>query len=298
MFRYIAPLAVFSVGFIARRKLPAIPKAEICGACLYIINNVVYSITLYIAVTLVPVASVQCVLQTVNIISGIILFCIILDEKVTRFLILSALMCIGGVLLVLQPTFIFGNNASFVSSNETRDVANHTGTDHTYSFLSNLIHSHVLLEILEYILPAATGLTLTLDVILLRKRPCLNDHMFEVLSWCFLPNPIMSAILMALLETPAWPNNWLDGFCVTLHSCSFVFLLPLYMLALKYISSNTIAIVSSSTVVFMLVSQYTVLSSILPGHRNWIEIVGVVLVMLRSAFTSILEIYLNKSNNS
>ena len=50
MFRYIAPLAVFSLGFIATRKLPAIPKAEICGAYLYTINNLIYSITLYIAV--------------------------------------------------------------------------------------------------------------------------------------------------------------------------------------------------------------------------------------------------------
>ena len=122
--------------------------------------------------------------------------------------------------------------------------------------------------------------------------------MFDVLFWSFLPNPIVSAIFMILLETPAWSSNWLDGFYVTLHSCSFVFPLPLYMLALKYISSNTIAIVSSSTVVFVLMSQYSVLSSVLPGHRNWIEIVGVVLVMLGSAFTPISEVYPNKFNNS
>ena len=77
-----------------------------------------------------PVASVQCVMQTVNIISGIFLFYVILDEKVARYLILSVEMCIGGILLVLQPPFIFGNNATSASSNETREVAKHTRTDH------------------------------------------------------------------------------------------------------------------------------------------------------------------------
>ena len=40
----------------------------------------------------------------------------------------------------------------------------------------------------------------------------------------------------------------------------------------------------------MLVAQYTVLSSILPGHRNWMEVVGVVLVLIGCSMSSILKI--------
>ena len=40
----------------------------------------------------------------------------------------------------------------------------------------------------------------------------------------------------------------------------------------------------------MLIAQYTVLSPILPGHRNWMEVVGVVLVLIGCSMSSILEI--------
>ena len=40
----------------------------------------------------------------------------------------------------------------------------------------------------------------------------------------------------------------------------------------------------------MLIAEYTVLSSILPGHQNWIEGVGVVLVLIGCWTPSIVEI--------
>ena len=46
----------------------------------------------------------------------------------------------------------------------------------------------------------------------------------------------------------------------------------------------------STQVVFMLIAQYTVLSSILPGHRNWMEVVGVIVALLGSSLSSLLEI--------
>ena len=41
----------------------------------------------------------------------------------------------------------------------------------------------------------------------------------------------------------------------------------------------------------MLIPQYTVLSSILPGHRNWMEVVGVILVMLGCSMSSLVEMF-------
>ena len=59
---------------------------------------------------------------------------------------------------------------------------------------------------------------------------------------------------------------------------------------LQNISGSTINIILSLTVVTFLISQYTVLSSILPGHKNWIEVTGVILVLLGSTMESILEV--------
>ena len=90
------------------------------------------------------------------------------------------------------------------------------------------------------------------------------------------------------------PSNWFDTAMVTFHSLSYAAFWPLYIYAPKYISGNTVTAIVSTEVVFMLVSQYTVLSSILPGHRNCMEVVGVVLVLLGSSLSSILEIFKKK----
>ena len=55
---------------------------------------------------------------------------------------------------------------------------------------------------------------------------------------------------------------------------------PLMIYGPNIVSGNTVTIIISMNVVLMLIPQYTVLSSIHPGHRNWMEVVGVVLVLL------------------
>ena len=155
---------------------------------------------------------------------------------------------------------------------------------------------HLPIQLLKYMLPIVTGMVLTLDVVMLKRRPYLSQHIIEVLFWCFLLNTILSIILMLVFETPVLPNNWYEVVLIALHSLLYLPVWPLYMFTVRYISGNTFNIISSSTVVFTLVAQYTVLSSVLPGHRNWIEILGVLLVLIGSTLGSILELVRGKSN--
>ena len=55
-----------------------------------------------------------------------------------------------------------------------------------------------------------------------------------------------------------------------------------------------INILFSSIIFFMLVPQYTFLSSIHPGHKNWIEVMGAILVFLGCTLSSLLEMFKNK----
>ena len=86
------------------------------------------------------------------------------------------------------------------------------------------------------------------------------------------------------------PSNAFDVVLVAMHSLLCAGVWPLCIIAPKYISGNTFTLIISTDVVFMLISQYTVLSSILPGHRNWIEGVGVVCVLLGCSMSTIMEI--------
>ena len=148
---------------LARRQFPVIPREETGSATLYSILSVMSSLAIFVSVTLLPVSSVQSLTQTSSIVSGVILFYLFLEDKPTLRVFLSALMCTGGVLCVIQPNFVFThvtNKNSFSvsskdnltkfsfdsSSNLTNNTTNDSPLDH---------YSQALPEILKYKVPVA-----------------------------------------------------------------------------------------------------------------------------------------------
>ncbi len=95
---------------------------------------------------------------------------------------------------------------------------------------------------------------------------------------------------MLVFEHPVAPRNLKDALLVSFHCLTFVFAWPLHMYATANLSGNAFTIAFSSLALLMLVAQYTVLSNVYPGHRNWMEIVGAVLVFLGSSLSSFLEV--------
>ena len=138
------------------------------------------------------------------------------------------------------------------------------------------------------------GSSLSLSVLITKRHPSVNDNFVYVIFWSFTFNSIVSIILMLLLEQPTLPSNWFDTVMLIIHSLTSAGIWPLYIYAPKFISGNTFSLIVSTEVVFMLLSQYTVLSSVLPGHRNWIEVLGVILVLLGSSLSSVIEIIKTK----
>ena len=152
----------------------------------------------------------------------------------------------------------------------------------------------IAVVVLGYGLAILAGCSISGSTLLLKRHPYLVDNKFDVLFWvCLLPLTI-SAVTMAIFEKPVLPANWYQFLLVVVHYITFVFSWPLWMYGLQYISGNTTNIILSTTVVFVLIPQYTVLSSILPRNRNWIEVVGVILVLLGSSLGSIWELLKSK----
>ena len=289
-FRCGTTFIIFLFGMITRRNFPTIERTEIVSTMLYSVLAFSAAMTWYTAVTFLPIASAQCIVQTTNITTGLCLFYFFLSDKVDIYVFISASICTGGVVLAIQPEFIFNNGES------SSGVANNSLlNDETPDGNERIGSGHLPMQLLKYILPIVTGLVLTLDIVVLKRRPYLSQHVIEVIFWCFLLNTVFSIVLMLVFETPVLPNNWYEILLVGLHSLLYLPIWPLYMITVKYISGNTFNIITSSTVVFTLVTQYTVLSSVLPGNRNWIEFLGVVLVLIGSTLGSILELVRNKS---
>ena len=152
-------------------------------------------------------------------------------------------------------------------------------------------------KVIGYCSGIIAGVALTADILVMKRNPYIYNNVFSVLMWVFIVNIIISTGLMFIFETPTLPRDWFDTLMVTIHSLSCTLLWPLYMYGTKYISGNTFALIWSLDLVFMLLFQYTFLSSVLPGHRNWMEVMGVLLVLLGSSLSSIFEMIEAKKSN-
>ena len=149
-------------------------------------------------------------------------------------------------------------------------------------------------QIMGYSFSALSGVNFCLDLLLVKRNPYFNEHILELVFWIIVTNTCFSTVIMLILETPVLPSTWFDVAMLTVHSLTYAAICPLYIYAPKYVSGNTVTAIISTEVIIMPIFQYTVLSSILPGHRNWMEVVGVILVLLGSSLSSLLEIFKKK----
>ena len=143
-----------------------------------------------------------------------------------------------------------------------------------------------------YILAVCTGFVITLDMLTVRYYPSYfsNKNIFIALFWTYALGTIASLVIMVIFEDPQIPAGCREYFFTGCHLLSYVFILPLFMYGSSVTSGNTANIISTSSIIAMLAAQYTILKNIHPGHRNWIEVLGVFIVLLGATISSILEL--------
>ena len=109
MWRHFFGLIYCCVILLYRRELPRVPRTEIVNVVLYtFFSN--GSSGIYVAVTLISASSAQCIEVTSSILSGLVLYGIFLKERITWKNIMCAVICVCGVILVVQPDFLFHNS--------------------------------------------------------------------------------------------------------------------------------------------------------------------------------------------
>ena len=276
---------------LAKRTLP---KAGAYKMAIFLLHGIFasgVSLPYFIAVTLTAVTSVHCIFITSGITSGLIIFLLAVKEKITVKKVVCTILCITGVTLVVQPDFLF--NGIQQDLRQTLQPENASQNNTQTSQHGNTVMNPVL-TILGFILPILSGIFISSQTALVKKYPFIGQDVVVTGFWSLMYITIVSASLMGIFEKPTLPQNWMDVLYIVGHSFGYVVIWTTNILAAVYLSGNTINIILSTTVVLMLLPQYTVLSSIHPGHRNWIEIVGVVLVLLGSSLGSVLELLSQK----
>ena len=293
--RCVTPLILYIVGIVISRRWPTVERAHILCYFAYTVVVFIQSLCAFIAFKILPLASVQCTYFAATLVSGMALLYFFWSEKITINAVLSALLCLLGVVFVIQPGFIFKHDQTSMRGNASEYSAHVNGTvGDIVEYLTET--STTGLRVFGYFLATVSGISTAADILLVKRYPYLAEHFLGVLFWCFASGTVLSVILMLLIEKPVLPDTWFDITMVLLHSLIYALYWPFYMYAAATISGNTINNIYTSSTVFTLIAQYTVLSSIHPGHRNWIEVAGVVLVILGCTLSSIVQLFANKPN--
>ena len=286
--RLITGLVFMTLGLIYRKQLPWIPKSHIVAMLCYCSSTVTLSLCTFVAVTLIPLASAQCITTSSGITSALFIFAVFWTEPITVKRVVFALLCISGVVLVVQPDFIFVKNHQTGNESDIIKLTARVGNGTTEK--TDKTQGNSGLVALGYALSIVSGLAVTTNSFLVKKFPFLGEQLLVTGFWTLIVGVIFSAVAMAIFETPVVPRNWLDGLFISGHCFTYAVIFTTGVIGNMYVSGNTVTIMYSMTIVLMLIPQYTVLSSIHPGHRNWMEVVGAFLVLLGSSLGSVLEI--------
>ena len=333
-FRNGIPLIVHTIVVMTTRKWPAIKRDKIGVTFLYTVVTFTNGFLFFVSITFLPASTVSSVVITSVITFGLIIFSLFADNRVTVKTVLFAALCVGGVILVIQPwsgyseqltdaktkpqfksiqanaTVNFTKTSRYLDlSNENiklvaNGILNMTTTTSIKSSSGapspsrGFFQTRIWSQMIGHGSAVLCGLTFDLDVLMVKRNPYFNEDKLEVIFWIYFTNTIYSSIFIFILETPVLPSNWFDSVLVIVHGLTYAAIWPLYIYGPKYISGHTVSAIISTQVVMMLIFQYTVLSSIHPGHRNWMEVVGVILVLIGSTASSVFEMFRNKKEDS
>ena len=283
-------MVCMAVYFAVTKTWPIVNREHWISVGLLCIFNNMCTLTLFIAVTLISLSSVESVLVTCQVITSLMIFKLINKEKITWDKLLAVPVCSVGVILVLQPTFIF-REQNGVEIQIQGSVTN--CTDQFVDISCRQEEDNKLYFIIfGYVLSVVSGLSYNVisSVTKYNKDFYTNENIIISVIWSTLMGTIFSVIGMLIVEEPTLPKSLKDLALVGGHAVTFVLIMPLFCYGSILISGSLGAIIRSLNLLFVLAAQYLLMKDIFPGHRNWMEVFGVILVLFGAIFSSIVEL--------
>ena len=289
VFRNIVPLVMNSVWILFRGDLPRIETGKIAVTFIFTFLVFVSAFAFYVSISLLPAALATCLRNTSCLVSGLVLFSLLWKERLNLLNSFLCVLCVTGFLMTIQPwnkdnsnhsnyedkSTSLQNQVLLPLSTTTTTTSSIPGETGLLNKLENYLQvKHVVGLIVGYVFGFMSGFTQSGDILLMKRYPYISHNFLNILFWVFVCNTVYSTILMTILEAPVLPSNWFDTSMIAVHSFSCAGMWHFYTYAPKYISGNTFTLILTTDVVIMLICQYTFLSPILPGHRNWIEVTG------------------------
>ena len=311
-------LAGMILHLMVTRAFPWIERKYLLPVVLAVVLNNVLAFGLFIPVSLIPMATADSLMKTNFLASGLVIFTLINKEKLRWDKLLSVLVCITGIFLVLQPSFIFGSENGLGNTSRVDNVtcstcisesilhrnnySNQTNFKNKTDFNMKSINMKdyttqkeepLNLIILGHIIACVSGLTYAFYVATVQYYEDFFtvENLFKCLIYDYAVGTVLSLVPMLIYENSVFPTDLRSILLLAGHVCTYVFAMPLFLYASVLISGNLTTIITTSNLIFVFIAQYTILKNIHPGHKNWIEILGVICVLFGTIFSSLVEIF-------
>ena len=278
--------------------------AKLTGASMYIprqhVPNMVYSSVLallYIigffgAVGHMPLIEAVSIEIIFSIISAIVQARLLFHKGITHLNIMSIVVCTAGLTLAVQPSWLFKQNIQVaIITNSSFEYSNMSATsaENSISLLkedksANMVFVYTLL-ILSGI---ADGMYLDVNAVLLREVPPIVKVTYlsgfglitSIVLAFYLEDFVITLTVKQFLLVLGHSVASAETFFTTIYTC-------------QMIGGIRASLVFSLQIVVMFILQYTLMSSIMPGHHNWIEILGVGIILFGAAIQPAYDVIQN-----
>ena len=197
-----------------------------------------------------------------------------------------------------------------LTKNSVKVNPNHTSLEFSTVFPKALqpekhtksAHSFTQTFIFGYMYTVLHGMAVSSRILTFKALRNKDVDTFVVIFWGSLVGMVVSIIFTLIFETPVIPSSVKEILFILGHGSSIAFRQVTILVQVAYLEAGIANVISiGSGAAFTALFQYTFLKDIMPGHRNVLEVCGIVLVVLGATLTvlmQILKLKVNKNNKS
>ena len=303
--RYIGQFLVYLLVAKLTATSMCIPKQHVPNMVYSSVLALLYTIGFFGAIGHMPLIEAISVEMILAIISAIVQARVLFHKKIASLNIISFVVCTIGLMMAVQPSWLFKQNIqapindtipryntfAAIMRNSSFEYSNMPAlsVENSISLLKadksvNMVFVYTLL-ILSGI---ADGMYYDVNAILLHEVP-------PIIKVIYLSGfGLLTSIVLAF---------YLEDFVITLtvkqlllvlgHSVAAVVSFYTAVYTCQMIGGIRATLVFSLQTVVMLILQYTLMRSIMPGHHNWIEVLGAGFILFGAALQPVHDIVQN-----
>ena len=247
---------------VLTKTSPKLPKKDFTKIGLYSGLLFFDTMGLYTSVTFIPLATQQAFYNTTTLVGGLLLLWTLMKLRPTVDKVVSVLLCAAGIVLVLQPDFIFTRTVKQTTGTNTsnftqKDIINEASRDQKVLNSSDIpTDSNQDFAILGCGLSVVAGLSLAGITVLFQYHDNFFAHKVNMLIsffWTYLFGTLASLVVMFSLEQPTLPDSITDYLLVSGHIMCNVLIGPTSMWATCVVDGNTANILYSTSIICMVV---------------------------------------------